>query len=448
MDIRHVLKRFLGGSLDDPHQEVSTQAINDDSKELSDDVLVTMQQHIIMYELFSLVSTAAEKHVETLWKTLAICTGIIHLVRTDRASAKRFRQFLDAEDPTRISEIEKRAGTQAFIQLRNTLEHPRDPFSSISNAVRILAEVLDAGLAGHSDNMTVITELFQQLGPEAEDAVPALVRALRSEPVAAAQALAAIGPDARHAGKELVRVAYECHLHMIKHIDTTNSSADDQALYNRYYNTKEACLNALRTIFKVITFDISKMSTYDRFRLFVERQWKSRVASDDDKPLASARMDVNRVAVAVDAVLDTVPPGVSYVTHAEAWRKVSHDFRSRLAEHVAPILNATIKRMPQDTLEDKKAICEFVNGELEPLGIAVICPNTDGLPGKLKATTGHWPGKGRFHFEVYIDGQLKKPAASDTLPVLELTDAYPSKKLGTHFQGKVGPKANQTGRKL
>src|SRR5262249_4685112 len=128
---------------------------------------------------------------------------------------------------------------------------------------------------------------------------------------------------------------------------------------------------------------------------------------------------------------------------------LTHEVRQGVAEELADALNERIRRpdMPHDTLEEKKAICDFVNGELEPLGLAVRCPNT-GLPAKLKATSGSYIGTGRFYFEIYVDGKQKKSAYSDTLPSLHLMDAFPPKELGTHFQDLVGPKASRSGRKL
>lgn len=137
-----------------------------------------------------------------------------------------------------------------------------------------------------------------------------------------------------------------------------------------------------------------------------------------------------------------------YDKRAKEVRELTHDLREEIATRLQPVLNARIQEMERETLDQKKILCEFVNNELEPLGLAVRCPNTDGLPGKLKATTGNWPGIGYFYFEVYIDGQRKQPAFSDTLPVLELMDAYPPKERGTHFQDKVGPRSSRRGRNV
>lgn len=154
------------------------------------------------------------------------------------------------------------------------------------------------------------------------------------------------------------------------------------------------------------------------------------------------------------AFLETLPEDFDALRKELAG--ASHAARQAIAKRLQPSLNAAIQAMPSETLDQKKTICDFVADTLEPLGLAVECPNTGGLPGKLKATTGHWPGKGRFHFETYVEGKLKKPAVSDTLPELTLIDSVPPKnevgvttgKPETQWQDSVGSKATRTGRKL
>ena len=135
------------------------------------------------------------------------------------------------------------------------------------------------------------------------------------------------------------------------------------------------------------------------------------------------------------ALLERVPAGTNYQEVAQEAIRLSQDFRRQLAARLQPVLNAHIQAMPHDDLAGKKKVAEFINGELEPLGLAVRCPNT-GLPAKLKATTGNWPGAGCFHFEVYIDGKRHRPTFSDTLPELQLMDAYPPLKKQDSHQSK------------
>ena len=151
---------------------------------------------------------------------------------------------------------------------------------------------------------------------------------------------------------------------------------------------------------------------------------------EDDKEPAS-----------LDAMLASLPKDATYAEQAQAARNITYEVRQRLAKQIAPALNAVIQENDRETLDEKKAICDFVNDELEPLGLAVQCPNT-GLPGKLKATSGSWPGLGTFYFEVYVDGKQKKSAYSERLPTLVLMDAYPPKELGT-VQEIVGTKSKR-----
>ena len=126
---------------------------------------------------------------------------------------------------------------------------------------------------------------------------------------------------------------------------------------------------------------------------------------------------------------------------------VNAAFRKEIAEAVAPALNAEVRAMPHADLDGKKAVCDFVNGELERLGLAVKCPKT-GLPAKLKGNPGNRPEIGRFAFEVYIDGNRERSAYSDKLPELQLIDANPANELESRWQAKVGSKDSRPGRKL
>jgi hypothetical protein len=156
----------------------------------------------------------------------------------------------------------------------------------------------------------------------------------------------------------------------------------------------------------------------------------------------------------LDALIATMPKDAAYSEQVQGLLELNHDFRREIAIRLEPVLNAQIHAMPHDDLDGKQKICQFVNCELERFGLAVQCPKT-GLPAKLKATSGNWPGKGSFFFEVYIDGKRKKPSWSDTLPELQLIDATPSQvpetpKLAseTPWQDEVGPKSAPRPRKL
>ena len=155
------------------------------------------------------------------------------------------------------------------------------------------------------------------------------------------------------------------------------------------------------------------------------------------------------------ALLTTVPTDAKYEQVASVIAEANHDFRREMAARLEPALNADIQGMKHDTLEQKKELGRWVNEELEPLGLAVQCPNTL-KPAKLRATTGssNWPDTGRFYFETVKNGKQTKSAFSGPLPVLTLMDANPLLGLQppevtseTPWQDEVGPKSSRSGRK-
>ncbi|MBY0372199.1 hypothetical protein K2X33_16070, partial [bacterium] len=78
----------------------------------------------------------------------------------------------------------------------------------------------------------------------------------------------------------------------------------------------------------------------------------------------------------IEAVFAGVSQAGSVAALLEQLGVVNHEFRKYLAHRLAPVLNTHISQMPQETLDDKKAICDFVEKALEPLGLAVKVPNT------------------------------------------------------------------------
>jgi hypothetical protein len=145
--------------------------------------------------------------------------------------------------------------------------------------------------------------------------------------------------------------------------------------------------------------------------------------------------------------LVTLPPD-DYGGRVVAAASLNAASRSLIAEQLAPALNAHIHSMMHGTLEQKKELARWVNDQLEPLGLAVQCPNTK-LPAKLRGIAGSYRpdvSGGTFCFEVYKDGKQKKTAYSDTLPELTLTDATPSQEPEKHWQQAVGLKVSRGGR--
>jgi hypothetical protein len=58
-------------------------------------------------------------------------------------------------------------------------------------------------------------------------------------------------------------------------------------------------------------------------------------------------------------------------------------------------LNEHARRMPGDTLEDKKNVAKYINGQLRQLGLALECPKTK-CAATLTANPGHDPARGRY----------------------------------------------------
>lgn len=145
------------------------------------------------------------------------------------------------------------------------------------------------------------------------------------------------------------------------------------------------------------------------------------------------------------ALLATVPKDGKYAQQAHNLEGLNHDFRREIAVRLELALNAHVGAMPHDDLDGMKKLAAFVNSELERFGLAVQCPKT-GLPAKLKATSGNYPGSGRFYFEVYIDGKRTTPTWSDVLPELVVIDSNPAIVPETPWQAAVGPKSSRTSR--
>ena len=148
--------------------------------------------------------------------------------------------------------------------------------------------------------------------------------------------------------------------------------------------------------------------------------------------------------------MEALPKDAAFLDLAPKLSEVTHQFAEKSAALLEPALNLHISdrtRFDASDLEGKKKVSDFVNSELEALGLAAQCPNT-GLPAKLKATSGSLIGVGRFYFEIYVDGKQKKSAYSDTLPNLKLMDATPAIESETPWQDHVGPKTGRLGRKL
>ena len=154
------------------------------------------------------------------------------------------------------------------------------------------------------------------------------------------------------------------------------------------------------------------------------------------------------VGTKIDALLAVISTESSYLDQASRFAELNHRFKQQVASRLQPKLNAHVQEMPRETYEDKKAIGDWVNAELEKFGLALRCPKT-GLPAQLKGDPGNWPKIGRFQFQVVTGtGRPKRTVSTDTLPVLELIDAHQVTTPESKWQQAVGPKDSRTGRDL
>lgn len=110
---------------------------------------------------------------------------------------------------------------------------------------------------------------------------------------------------------------------------------------------------------------------------------------------------------------------------------LSQVFRAEvLAPLLEPAFNRQVATLPRDTLEEKKALCKWVNSMLGGLGLAVAAPD-DGSPASLVAGTGGQPAKGRFEFVVVCEDRARRKVLRQELPeYISLTAAYLERKPG------------------
>lgn len=198
------------------------------------------------------------------------------------------------------------------------------------------------------------------------------------------------------------------------------------------------------TFFDFKNIDFSSYTDYDDFLKKERLRFLSdpkEIPSPDDPTLAAANRSGH-----LAAILATLPKDAAYGELAPKLADLTREFRREIATILQPALNRHVQAMPQDNLDAKKKIGEFVNDELERFGLAVRCPNT-GLPAKLKGLGGDWGGTGRFAFEVYSEGKRVRPSVSVNLPELHLIDMSPVQETQVIHQERVGPISGRAGRK-
>jgi hypothetical protein len=168
---------------------------------------------------------------------------------------------------------------------------------------------------------------------------------------------------------------------------------------------------------------INKFSSYDELLKSSERH-KHLVDPNGDSPPPPPALDERTRHL--DALLATVPRDVPYEEQAEEAAKLNRAFRERLAERLAPALNARIRTMPHETHDQKKELAKRANIELRRFNLAIKHPKTD-KPCYLVTDKGNHPEIGRFMLRSEgVDGRAETfstPHLEALLEVMKLMDA-------------------------
>ena len=105
----------------------------------------------------------------------------------------------------------------------------------------------------------------------------------------------------------------------------------------------------------------------------------------------------------------------SYRASADWALRLQMEVQRAIAKLLAPLLNDQLRELPQQTYEQKKELCRWVNAELRNLGLAVLCPKT-GLPAMMHAAPGNHPELGRF--EIQLSGSTSQRKRTRFFPEL------------------------------
>jgi hypothetical protein len=148
----------------------------------------------------------------------------------------------------------------------------------------------------------------------------------------------------------------------------------------------------------------------------------------------------------LEDLLKTVPEVGSYELKAKAYATMKGDFIQAFASSYLDALKAEITSRPYETYDDKKALVNWVNGELRRFGLAIRSPKT-GQAGTLVAGPGNNSNEGRFILrskhadtgkeETFITSKLPKflanlalmdaPPREEPLAKVQVTSASPGK---------------------
>jgi anti-sigma factor RsiW len=129
--------------------------------------------------------------------------------------------------------------------------------------------------------------------------------------------------------------------------------------------------------------------------------------------------------VALESLLANLPG--DYARRYAAIAQIRHAFHRHIASLLEEALNEQVTGMPQDTIEERKALTSWINAQVREIGLAVKCPVTK-RPAALivdRQNRDH-PDITRFRFALRTeDGRSSHTAASRNLPRLELTEQRP-----------------------
>lgn len=112
-----------------------------------------------------------------------------------------------------------------------------------------------------------------------------------------------------------------------------------------------------------------------------------------------------------------------YPAAYQEWLKMSRAFHEELARAVKPQLNEYVQGLPHDTLAEKSALAQRVNGDLRALHLCLQYEPMD-CPAILVADSRDGGNKeGRFRLQVTEGGKQLRKAASRRVPHLEIREA-------------------------
>lgn len=157
-----------------------------------------------------------------------------------------------------------------------------------------------------------------------------------------------------------------------------------------------------------------------------EEQDSPKQGSENPKTGTDATLSSNR-AVPDRTVLRSLMANLpaEYRGARDRLRQLSDIFHDELAAAFQPILQAKLASMPDDSLEDKRAVATWANGEVRHLGLAFRAPT--GAPARLVVDyTNGSTKQGRFRFDLGVHaGRQRRAGVYHELPPIELMEEGP-----------------------